>query len=85
MGLQVNWEKIKLSPVQCIPFLGVELDFVKKKTVLIPYKIFPEASRTHGILSHGNVVWVDANKTTSALAQSQDVHGTVTHIVWPSC
>ncbi len=28
VGLQVNWEKSKLSPVQKISFLGVELDFV---------------------------------------------------------
>ncbi len=28
LGLRVNWEKSKLSPVQRIPFLGVELDSV---------------------------------------------------------
>ncbi|KAL0180328.1 hypothetical protein M9458_025770, partial [Cirrhinus mrigala] len=28
LGLRVNWEKSKVSPVQCISFLGVELDSV---------------------------------------------------------
>ena len=30
LGLQVNWEKSKLSPVQRISFLGMELDSVEQ-------------------------------------------------------
>lgn len=33
--LQVNWEKIKLFPEECVIFLSVKLDLVAKKTVLV--------------------------------------------------
>ncbi len=36
LGLQVNWEKSKLSPVQRISFLGVELDSVSRSLPLCP-------------------------------------------------
>ncbi len=34
LGLQVNWEKSKLAPVQRISFLGVELDSVEQSARL---------------------------------------------------
>lgn len=34
LGLQVNWENSKLSPVQSISFLGMELDSVKMMACL---------------------------------------------------
>ncbi len=34
LGLQVNWEKSKLAPVQRISFLGMELDSVKQSACL---------------------------------------------------
>ncbi len=34
LGLQVNWEKSKLAPVQIIYFLGMELDSVEQSACL---------------------------------------------------
>ncbi|KAI2644612.1 hypothetical protein H4Q32_030720 [Labeo rohita] len=57
LGLRVNWEKSKLSPVQRISFLGVELDSISS-----------EASRAHGIRSRGHAAGFDAHETTATLA-----------------
>ncbi|KAL0179664.1 hypothetical protein M9458_025106, partial [Cirrhinus mrigala] len=62
LGLQVNWEKSKLSPAQRISFLGVELDSVSISEVCGntqiqvsgPPKTGSEAPRAHGILSRGH-------------------------------
>ncbi len=35
LGLQVNWDKSKLAPVQRIYFLGMELDSAKQSARLI--------------------------------------------------
>ncbi|KAI2661975.1 hypothetical protein H4Q32_007693 [Labeo rohita] len=62
LGLRVNWEKSKLSPVQRISFLGVELDSIisaevcgdTQMQVYGPPKTGSEASRAHGIRSRGH-------------------------------
>ncbi|KAI2644561.1 Protein P [Labeo rohita] len=57
LGLRVNWEKTKLSPVKRISFLGVELDSVSS-----------EAPGAHGILSRGHATGFDAHETATTLA-----------------
>ncbi len=43
LGLRVNWEKSKLSPVQRISFLGVELDSVSMTARLMNARVPSEA------------------------------------------
>ncbi|KAL0179746.1 hypothetical protein M9458_025188, partial [Cirrhinus mrigala] len=80
LGLRVNWEKSKLSPVQSISFLGVELDSVSMSAHLSPERAHTqtrancppetvsEAPGTHGILSHGYAAGFDVHETATALA-----------------
>ncbi|KAI2660848.1 hypothetical protein H4Q32_008522 [Labeo rohita] len=76
LGLRVNWEKSKLSPVQRISFLGVELDSIisaevcgdTQMQVYGPPKTGSEASRAHGIRSRGHAAGFDAHETTATLA-----------------
>ncbi|KAI2646434.1 Gag-Pro-Pol polyprotein [Labeo rohita] len=79
LGLQVNWEKSKLSPVQRISFLGVELDSVTRTVSAVvcsntqmqvygPPETRSEASGAHGILSCGHAAGFDAHETATTLA-----------------
>lgn len=48
LGLRVNWEKSKLSPVQSISFLGMELDLVNLTARL-------KDERTQSVLNYLNL------------------------------
>ncbi len=61
LGLRVNWEKSKLSLVQIISLLGVELDSVSMTARLMEFlksqhcdsaETVSEALREYGICSH---------------------------------
>ncbi|KAL0187217.1 hypothetical protein M9458_018887, partial [Cirrhinus mrigala] len=80
LGLQVNCEKSKLSPVQRISFLGVELDSVSMSAHLSPeraqsvlscattFRCGSTAPGAHGILSRGHATGFDAHETVATLA-----------------
>ncbi|KAL0188924.1 hypothetical protein M9458_016023, partial [Cirrhinus mrigala] len=75
LGLQVNWEKSKLSSVQSISFLGMELDSVNMSARLTdervhgPSKTFSEA---YGSRSRSYATWGAPYETVSALAIQPD-------------
>ncbi len=68
LGLQVNWEKSKLSPVQRISFLGMELDLASQTARLTQ-------ERAQSVLNCLNTF---KNRTASPLKQFQRLLG---HIV----
>ncbi len=65
LGLQVNWEKSKLSPVQRISFLGMELDSVSQTTRLTQ-------ERAQSVLNCLNTF---KNRTAAPLKQFQRLLG----------
>ncbi len=84
LGLRVNWEKSKLSPVQRISFLGVELDSVSMTACLTEERaqavlnclssfrgrnVVPsEAPGAYGIRSFSHATRIASYEATSALA-----------------
>ncbi len=78
LGLRVNWEKSKLSPVQIISFLGVELDSVSMTARLTDEflqrqecgttETVSEAFGAYGIRSCSHAARIASYETTSALA-----------------
>ncbi|KAL0161497.1 hypothetical protein M9458_045222, partial [Cirrhinus mrigala] len=80
LGLRVNWEKSKLSPVQSISFLCMELDSVNMtarltskhvESMLNCLKLFRHktaAPGAHGSRSHSNATRPAPYETASALA-----------------
>ncbi|KAI2645222.1 hypothetical protein H4Q32_030391 [Labeo rohita] len=67
LGLRVKWEKSKLSSVQSISFLSVELDLAQDSG---PSKTFSEAPRAYGSRSYA--AQLASYETTSALATRLD-------------
>ncbi|KAI2664149.1 ORF V: Enzymatic polyprotein [Labeo rohita] len=72
LGLQVNWEKSKLSPVQRISFLGVELDSVNMTARLTNERAqstqnISEAPGAYGSCSRGDATGLASYETASAL------------------
>ncbi len=65
LGLQVNWEKSKLSPVQRISFLGMELDSVSQTARLMQ-------ERAQSVLNCLNTF---KNRTAAPLKQFQRLLG----------
>ncbi|KAL0172893.1 hypothetical protein M9458_033204, partial [Cirrhinus mrigala] len=72
LGLQVNWEKSKLSPVQSISFLGMELDSVNMMARLTEdcLNLFSEAPGAYGSRSYATRP--ASYETASALAPWPD-------------
>ncbi|KAL0200168.1 hypothetical protein M9458_003355, partial [Cirrhinus mrigala] len=76
LGLQVNWEKSKLSPVQSISFLGMELDSVDMSARLTnervhgPSQTLSEAPGAYGSRSY--TTWTAPYETAPALALRPD-------------
>ncbi|KAL0160093.1 hypothetical protein M9458_043818, partial [Cirrhinus mrigala] len=78
LGLRVNWEKSKLSPVQSISFLGMELDSVNMtarltnehvQSMLNCLKLFRHKTAAPGAYgSCNNTTQPASNETTTALA-----------------
>ncbi len=70
LGLQVNWEKSKLSPVQRISFLGMELDSVSQTARLTQ-------ERAQSVLNCLNTF---KNRTAAPLKQFQRLLGHMLHM-----
>ncbi|XP_050958021.1 uncharacterized protein LOC127159160 [Labeo rohita] len=73
LGLQVNCEKSKLSPVQSISFFGMELDSVNMMARLTEECVqsvldLSEAPGAYGSCSRGHAARLASYETTSALA-----------------
>ncbi len=73
LGLQVNWEKSKLSPVQRISFLGMELDSVSQTARLMQ-------ERAQSVLNCLNTF---KNRTAAPLKQFQRLLGHMAAAVTP--
>ncbi|KAL0190634.1 hypothetical protein M9458_013332, partial [Cirrhinus mrigala] len=75
LGLWVNWEKSKLSPMQRISFLGMELDSVSMMARLTflqrqdsgTAETISEAPGAYGICSRGHTAQIASYEATSAL------------------
>ncbi|XP_057183479.1 uncharacterized protein LOC130550118 isoform X1 [Triplophysa rosa] len=92
LGLQVNWEKSKLSPAQSISFLGMELDSISMTACLVSVTLpeafqaasglpetISEAPGAHGILGGGGPPRVDVHVTAPTLATESSSLESVAH------
>ncbi|KAL0152253.1 hypothetical protein M9458_051976 [Cirrhinus mrigala] len=68
LGLRINWEKSKLSPVQRARTVSVEVCSNTQMRVYGPPETSSEAPGAHGIFSRGHAAGFGAHETSTTLA-----------------
>ncbi len=71
LGLQVNWEKSKLSPVQRISFLGMELDSVSQTARLTQER----AQSVLNCLNTFKIEYIQDGGTTETVSEAPGAYG----------